>query len=183
MVNIRFDCFDTMKQYYLIFILFTAGFSLLNVKGGKAQVFINEFQASNTGIIVDPDYNESADWVELYNAGNSVANIGGLYLTDNFNDPTKWQIPSGTQIDPKGFLIIWADGYDSGLHTSFKISADGEELAILNTTGTFIDSVSFGIQEPNISMGRKPDGGAEWQFFSEASPGESNNTRTILKVL
>ena len=163
-----------MKQNSLIVFLFFTGVAFFVSKEVSAQIFINEFQASNTGIIVDPDFNESADWLELYNAGNTAVNIGGYYLTDNFDDPTKWQIPSGVQIDPKGFLIIWIDGYNTGLHSNFKISADGEELAILNSTGTFIDSVSFGSQEPNISFGRIPDGGSEWNYFFEASPGESN---------
>jgi len=64
----------------------------------KSQVYINEFMASNTGSIVDPDFKESADWIELYNAGHSDVNIGGFYLTDNFNDKIKWQIPPGTTI-------------------------------------------------------------------------------------
>ncbi len=160
-----------MAAFYIALLLFPVM--------AKAQVVINEFLASNTGVIVDPDYGESADWLELYNAGNSIVDLGAYYLTDNFNNLTKWQIPSGTQIEPKGFLIIWADGFDNGLHTNFKISADGEELAILNSDGIFIDSVSFGVQEPNISMGRTPDGGPEWNFFTESSPGLSNYTQNF----
>ena len=48
-----------IRRIILIFafvLIFFAG----NV---NAQIFINEFQASNTGNIVDPDYNESADWI------------------------------------------------------------------------------------------------------------------------
>lgn len=142
----------------------------------EAQIYINEFLASNTGIIVDPDYQESADWLEIYNAGNNTIDLGGYFLTDNFDDKSKWQIPVGTTIDAHGFLIIWADGYNTGLHTSFKISSSGEELAILNPSGAFIDSVSFGLQETNISMGRKPDGGQEWVYFPQPSPGTSNYT-------
>lgn len=147
------------------------------VQKGVSQVYINEFLASNTGKTVDPDFNESADWIELYNAGSESVNIGGYFLTDNFNDRSKWQIPAGTQIGAGGFLLLWADGRDTLLHTGFKISADGEELALCNPQGEILDSVSFGLQEPNISMGRKPDGGAEWNFFTEPSPGYSNSTQ------
>ena len=82
----------------------------------KAQIVINEFMASNTGAIVDPDYMESADWLELYNAGASATNIGEFFLTDNFSNIIKWQIPEGTTIEPDGYLVIWADSYDTGLH-------------------------------------------------------------------
>ena len=166
-----------MKQIAQLAALFITLSAFLFPARVKAQVVINEFLASNTGTNVDPDYGESADWIEIYNAGNSLVDIGGYYLTDNFNNTSKWQIPEGTQIEPQGFLLIWADGYDNGLHTNFKISADGEELAILNQNGIFIDSVSFGFQEPNISLGRKPDGGAAWNFFPEPSPGATNNTQ------
>lgn len=156
---------------FLLFVLFT----VLLIPGiAKSQVFINEFMASNTGSLIDPDYNESADWIELYNAGILTANIGGYYLTDNISDKLKWQIPAGTFIESGGFLLIWADGYNTGLHTPYKISADGEELALYTSNGVLLDSVSFGLQEPNISMGRKTDGGSVWGFFLQPSPGSSN---------
>ena len=156
---------------FLLFVLFTV---LLLPGIAKSQVFINEFLASNSGSSIDPDYNESADWIELYNAGISSVNIGGYYLTDNISDTLKWQIPAGTSIESGGFLLIWADGYNTGLHTPYKISADGEELALYTSNGILVDSVSFGLQEPNISMGRKTDGGASWGFFLQPSPGSSN---------
>jgi hypothetical protein len=145
----------------------------------KSQIYINEFLASNTGSTIDPDYKESADWIELYNTGTTAANIGGYYLTDNFDDKTKWQIPAGTEINAGGFLIIWADSHNTGLHTSFNISASGEELAICTSSGEFADSVSFGVQEPNISMGRKTDGGLSWVFFTKPTPGAANSFETF----
>lgn len=148
----------------------------------KSQIYINEFMASNTGSTVDPDFKESADWIELYNAGTSTVNIGGYFLTDNFNDKQKWQIPAGTSVETKGFLIIWADSRNTGLHTSFNISASGEELAICNASGEFIDSVSFVVQEPNISMGRKTDGGLPWVFFIKPTPGAANSFETFTGI-
>ncbi|HET6559779.1 MAG TPA: hypothetical protein VFG54_20805, partial [Prolixibacteraceae bacterium] len=43
----------------------------------QGQVVINEFMASNTGTIQDPDYGASADWIELYNAGANAVNLNG----------------------------------------------------------------------------------------------------------
>ncbi len=161
--------------FTLISFCITCSFLFAPVQA-KSQIFINEFMASNTGSVIDPDYNESSDWLELYNAGTSTVNIGGYYLTDNFNIPEKWQIPAGTSIGAGGFLVIWADSYNTGLHTSFNISASGEELAIFTAAGELVDSVSFGVQDPNISMGRKTDGSIEWAYFTTPTPGASNNS-------
>ena len=95
-----------MKQISQVVALFIILSTFLFPVRVDAQVVINEFLASNTGVIVDPDYSESADWLEIYNTGNVTLNLGGFYLTDNFDDKTKWQIPAGTQIEPKGFLVI-----------------------------------------------------------------------------
>jgi hypothetical protein len=84
-----------MKIFVVLIILFVTCSVLLFPSQVKAQIFINEFLASNTGSTVDPDYKESADWIELYNSGPSAVNIGGFYLSDNFNEKQKWQIPEG----------------------------------------------------------------------------------------
>jgi hypothetical protein len=140
----------------------------------KAQIVINEFMASNTGVLIDPDYNESADWVEIYNGSNETVSLNNYYLTDNISDIYKWQIKTNDEIEPYGYQLIWADGMNTGLHASFKLSADGEELALISPNGEIIDSISFKYQEPNISMGRETDGAQNWVFFTDATPGEQN---------
>ncbi len=103
-----------------------------------AALLINEFLASNNAIVPDPQ-NEYEDWIEIYNAGATAVDVGGMYLTDNLGDPTKWQFPpdepEATTIAPGGFLLVWADGDPSQgrLHANFRLSADGEQLALLAT--------------------------------------------------
>ncbi|MCB0805688.1 MAG: CotH kinase family protein [Bacteroidales bacterium] len=143
------------------------------------EIYINEFMASNTTTITD-EYGEYDDWVELYNAGSSSVWLGDKYLSDNFDNPSKWLMPDDW-IQPGAFYLIWADDDpDQGPnHTNFKLDADGEELAIFDSEGTgyfVIDSVSFGIQPSDLSFGRMPDGGPEWVFFNEATPGLGNTT-------
>jgi hypothetical protein len=54
---------------------------------------INEFMADNKTTLEDPcDPGQYADWIELYNASDEIVTLNGLYLTDDVNDPTKWQI-------------------------------------------------------------------------------------------
>jgi hypothetical protein len=140
------------------------------------SLVINEFMASNNSIIQDPQ-GQYDDWVEIYNYGLDAIDASGMYLTDNLAAPTKWQIPGGTVIPAGGYLLIWIDNdtSDSGLHASFKLDADGEDLALFAGDGTtLIDSISFLEQETDISFGRYPDAGPELRFFPEPSPEQQN---------
>jgi len=152
------------------------------------KLFINEFMASNDAGVVDPDDDGSGDgtpyddWIEIYNAGIEAANIGGMYITDDLEDLTVWQIPTtdeaATTIEPCGFLILWADKEtDQGiLHTDIKLSGDGEDIALVESDGlTIIDSYTYEAMQADVSKGRLPDGGDTWEFFSETTPGASNS--------
>ncbi len=158
-----------------------SGASDLSLAGEvDTPVCINEVMAANSNVVADPQ-GRFEDWIELHNTSKTPINVGGLYLTDDANEPTKWQIPVGsrplTNILAGGFLVIWADGDvgAAGLHTSFKLNADGDSLYLFEADGvTRIDSVEFGVQIPNVSYGRYPDGSAEWQFLSLATPGAAN---------
>ena len=141
---------------------------------------INEFMASNNNYTQDPQ-GQYDDWIEINNYGVDAVDIGGMYLTDNLSDPVKWQVPVNnpalTTIEPGGHLLIWADGDDSdpGLHTNFKLDADGEEIGLFKSDGTtMIDSVVFGEQTSDISYGRYPDGTDNWRFFGLPSPAAEN---------
>lgn len=147
-----------------------------------AQIYINEFLASNTSVNVDPDYNSNADWIELFNAGTSAVNLNGYYLTDNFDDPSKWKIAQNISIPAKGFLIIWTDGNNTGLHTSFKISSMGEEIGLYSPSLNLLDSITFGEQNIDISFGRSPNGSNTWKYFLTPTPGTSNNTNAYAGI-
>jgi len=64
---------------------------------GTSNLVINEFMASNKSTIEDPcNPGSHPDWIELYNGTEHAITLNGLYLTDDVNDPTQWQIPEGT---------------------------------------------------------------------------------------
>lgn len=149
-------------------------------------LYINEFLASNDSSYQDPDEDDDDgdpqdDWFEIYNPGQHAVNIAGMYVTDKLSDLTMWQIPDTdpvkTTIQPGGFLLIWADKemHQGPLHVDMKLSGDGEQIGLIAPNGTtVIDSLSYDAQDADISWGRTPDGGAEWQFFNPPTPGASN---------
>ncbi|MBN2009165.1 CotH kinase family protein [candidate division KSB1 bacterium] len=151
---------------------------LLLVTSARAQLFINEFVASNDHTIHD-EMGDYDDWIELYNASDSPINLSGYSMTDEFSEPTKWLFPD-VNISPRGYLIVWADEeLDQGdLHADFKIGAGGEELAIFYN-GNFIDSLTFGEQSTDVSYGRLTDGGSVWAYFNNPSPGGPNTAQSV----
>jgi hypothetical protein len=146
-------------------------------------IYINEFLASNNSVNND-EYGEYDDWIELYNNTELPVTIGGLYLTDDLQDPCKYQIPwnaaDTTTVPPGGFLLLWTDGQpEQGLlHTNFKLSQGGEQIGlvqVLDTDTIFVDSLTFSEQLTNVSQGRYPNGSQSWQYFNTPTPGDSNH--------
>jgi CotH protein/chitobiase/beta-hexosaminidase-like protein/lamin tail-like protein/parallel beta helix pectate lyase-like protein/type IX secretion system substrate protein/List-Bact-rpt repeat protein len=160
--------------------------SLSNISA--QSLFINEFMASN--VISTPeilDYDDYSDWIEIYNDSSASINLSGYYLTDNFNNPTKWQIPAGTSIPAKGFLLFWADGFDASpdsttkyYHLNFNLNKDGEEIGLFSPEQILIDSLIYGPQVTDVSYGRQPDGSNNWLYFGESTPSNNNLTNGIL---
>ena len=58
---------------------------------------------------------------------------------------------------------------------NIKLSTDGEAIVLTESDGeSIVDSVTFGDQVANISMGRSVDGGDTWVTFTTPSPGATN---------
>jgi len=140
------------------------------------SLVINELMASNSNTIQDPQ-GQYDDWIEIYNNDSGPIDVSGMYLTDNLDNPTKWQFPASTTIAAGDYILIWADGdaADSGLHANFKLNADGEEIGFFDIDGTtLIDSITFGEQTGDVSYGRFPDASDNWYLFATPTPGDEN---------
>jgi hypothetical protein len=141
-------------------------------RGAPLVILINEWVAANSRGWADPVDGDDEDWFELYNPGSTPVNLAGFYLTDTLATPFDHLITANGPhiVPPGGYLLVWADeevdqnliggvpGTD--LHVDFKLGAGGEEIGLFAADGTLIDSVSFGQQAENVSMGRYPDGSA-----------------------
>lgn len=91
----------------------------------------------------------SPDWVELFNVSSDAIDLGGYHLTDDAQQPTKWQFPANASVEPGGFLTIFASGLDLKdtnlderglLHTSFRLSKEGDYLALTSPTGELVQA-------------------------------------------
>ncbi|MCX8151291.1 MAG: lamin tail domain-containing protein [Candidatus Bathyarchaeota archaeon] len=147
-------------------------------------LFINEFMANNKAAVLGPN-NDHPDWIELYNAANASINVGGMYLSDDLTNPDIWQFPPNTIIEPKSFLIIWADNSSTGagLHATFRLNATGEAICLFAADKeTLIDSIVFGTQNPDVSYGRLPDGNSNWSYLTP-TPGMANKAGEVVATL
>lgn len=162
-----------MKKTY-----FAAACLLLNgIANG--QISINEIFAKNNLLVYNPQTAGYTDYIELFNAGADAVNIGGYMLSDSPQQPDKWKFPEGTSIDAGKALIVWADGGNTGMHTSFKLSNQGETVRLSNATGNKLDEIRFPLQVENRSYGRKPDGSGAWQFLSQPTPAKPNTSAPL----
>lgn len=146
------------------------------------EVVINEFMASNTTSVADQD-GEYDDWIELYNRSTSPVNLSQWILTDNPTNLDKYRIPEGTIIEPDNYLIIWADedGKQNGFHANFKLSASGEEVFLLDSTGKQIDYVKFGQQESDKAYARRPNGTGNF-IIQPHTYNKNNNPSALVDV-
>ncbi len=140
-------------------------------------LLINEFMASNSNTRSD-EYGEFNDWAEIYNPTGAPVWLGDLYLRDDMGVPGKYRFPDD-HISPGGFYLVWLDGEpEQGLrHAPFKISKDGEELRLSQRPAngfSIMDSMEFGPQVTDVSLGRSADGGLDWIAFVQPTPGYSN---------
>lgn len=170
-----------MKIRHLIafafFILFQS--SVFAVIRG---VIINEFVASNKTGIKDED-NEFSDWIEIYNTYNIPINLSGCSLSDDASNSQKWIFPDVT-IQANSYLLVYASEKDrknpgANLHTNFKLSADGEYLAIFSPDEVELTVFNpFPPQEDDLSYGKY---NSDWMVFNTPTPLAFNDKSGIGK--
>jgi len=151
-----------MKRVKLILLIFVViGFASCNgddpIVEETPKILINELLPKNTQYGSDQD-GEFDDWIELYNPSDVDEDISGYYLTDSKKDLTKWKFPSGTIIGKNAYLIVWADGDSTQvLHTNYKLSADGENVVLLDPDLQVINLVEYPVTLQEQSWARKPN--------------------------
>ena len=141
---------------------------------------INELMASNAGEVMSPAINFDS-WIELYNPGDEAVDIGGMYLSNDAQNLTKWQMPSDMgSIAAKGFKVIWLGSYDiKSNQAPFKLDCDGKTIYLSDSKGELITSVTYPEALSRTAWARKTDGGEEWGWTAQATPGKTNATATF----
>jgi hypothetical protein len=144
---------------------------------GNGPLLINEYCASNRNF--NDGFGRNEDWIELYNSSlDTYFNLAGYYLSNNVDNPTKWQIQSGV-IPPHSRVLVFCSNRDisSGtvFHAGFDLTqTDADEVVLADPSGNIIESHVMSITQTNHSYGRTSDGAATWSVFTAPTPGLSN---------
>lgn len=118
---------------------------------------ITEFLAKNDSVLADWE-GDFSDWIELMNPHSEPISLAGYQLTDDLDDPNPWTFPDIT-MEPGAFLIVFASDKVpppeiSELHANFKLSGDGDGLALIAPDGTVVQYLKdFPVQLDDLSFG------------------------------
>ena len=152
--------FMTQRQAYLLGLIGSPAIvpipptSLSTLPGVPGSVVINEVLANN--VAAHANGGVFADIIELLNTTGTAIDISGYGLSDDPLLPPKYRVPPGTTIAAGGTLIFFADiaAPGTGLHTGFQLDKDGDSIFLYNAASAQIDTISFGPQAADFSIGR-----------------------------
>ena len=92
--------------------------------------------------------------------------ISGWYLSDDVADSMAWRVPEGTVVPANGYLLFYASGTDAGLHTNFRLSAEGESAVLTNDKGQIVSIADYDILDADQAFSRRADG----SYTTELAP-------------
>ena len=170
-----------LLRLFVLFLSLTAASSL------SAKIWINELMQSNIDELFDDLYEFPDSWLELYNDDEvSSVDLKDWIISEKSNPAQGWKIPEDLTIEPLGYVILYFDKADTGLHANFRIDSGKTSLYLFNTSQDLEDCVIDIPKQPapGIARGRIEDGSQDWSYFIRSNPGTTNdienNTSTTL---
>lgn len=157
-------------------------------QGMEAQsIRINEFMASNDGVLFDED-GDSSDWVEIWNFGPFPVSLSGMFLTDDSQEPDRWAFPDVT-LSSSSYLIVFASAKDRRtvgreLHTNFELDRAGEYLALVKSGQNGFETISVFDPYPRFqvdySYGLVGNASSSTRvFYQQPTPGKQNASQGV----
>jgi len=123
-------------------------------------------------------------WIELHNSGTTVFDLSGMSVSIGEKNPGQWTFPTGSTIAAGGYMILRCDATTP---ESKKVTPEpnlgralsplGGSVFLFNTVGQDVDSIAFGFQLGDQSIGRST---GTWQLQSTPTPGRLNGAGATL---
>lgn len=124
----------------------------------SAAVRINEVLANGVSTL-----GGVFDGVELHNTGDAEVDISNYGLSDELALPPKYLFPAGTKIPARGFVSVTLD---PAALVGFGLKASGDSVHLFDQNGFHVETVTFGLQTADLTIGRVPDGSDTWALTS-----------------
>lgn len=148
-----------------------------------SKLVFNEIMIGNIDQYIDYSFNYGA-WAEVYNPTELSISLDGLYITDDENEPRKFQLPAGTGVVKAGeFKVIYFDhnaadgtfGDTAYKQVRFKLDNGGGSLYLYDADGNQLASAEYPECIPRCSWARTQDGGEDWSWTGTPTLAASNN--------
>lgn len=140
-------------------------------------VYVNEVFTNDQDTQTATGWDDTKDFIELYNATDEAIDLGGCKLYDDKREEEdSYTIPAGTIIEAGGFLTLDVTKNNTN-GPAFGLGKGGDAIYFYDKNGTLVDRLETGDFEDNeiYSTGRLTDGGEEIVVFTEVSKNASNN--------
>lgn len=179
-----------MKRFVNIrFVLAAFWLCIANHAEGQSRLFINEIQVANLDQYIDHSFNYGS-WMELYNPADTLVLLQDLKVrhTDAEGEVTVFKLTAQHDFIPaQGFLVLWFDHYTgtgyygsgAAKQVNLEMDADGGRLELLYADSIVVDAADYPASVARSSWLRTIDGGEEWGYTAQPSPGASNDGCTI----
>ena len=118
-----------------------------------------------------PDVRSPDEFLELTNASKTAIDLGGMTITDRIPNKSVWHpFPPLSFIAGESSQVFVADGSPKkgASHLDFRLSNEGEAIALFDQNGRMIDFVIYGPQAMGVSQNRAEDGAL---VYANPSPG------------
>lgn len=154
-----------MKLINTILILF---FVLLL---SAQSIVINELMSSNATTLYDED-GDSSDWIEILNNESFAVNLEGFGLSDDADEPDKWEFPN-VYIEAGEYMIVFASDKDRAVDHWETIINWGDEWKYFP-----------GIEEPSIEWNEIDFNDSSWSVGNSGfGYGDDDDATEISGVL
>lgn len=165
-------------------LIATCKVTVERIAASSKEVVINEIQASNVDMFMDPSFNYGG-WIEIHNPTDKSVTIAGCYLSDDITHLKKAIIGSMSGAIPAhGYLVLWLDHYSRWAPTmvDFKLDCDGGTVYITDPDGSMITSYTYPAAISRTSWARQTDAGNVWGYTDQPTPGASNNSSAFSSI-
>lgn len=175
--------FAQSRQSYLLGLAGTAitppaATSTSSFSSAHGALMISEVLANNVSAVSVGSVYPAI--IELHNSGGTPTDLGGMSITDDLAVPRKFVIPTGTSIEAGGFVALYGEGAPVGSPLPFSPRIGGGTIYFHNSPangGALIDSITFGPQPADFSIGRTGPTLTSWALCTP-SIGAANSAVT-----
>lgn len=171
-------CLRLRKKNKHVFWVFIASLLLSIPSFAFAELSITE-------VFYDyPNSDSHHEWIEIYNGGESAIDLSSFKFKEGETNHRLLVFKGDQKIPPQAYAVIAESGEQfladypsySGIlfDSTFSLSNTGETLALLNASGTAVDSISYSSSEGASGNGYSLQKINDAWFESTPTPGATN---------